>query len=91
MFLSRGRMDVPYSYKQRDILFDGTTRVTQLHDGIFIGVNTFVSRFVISEPESLHFYIYVCTLYLAGLFITFTVCLNLLWSVFSLMLCNKNL
>ncbi|CAO2825039.1 unnamed protein product [Amaranthus hypochondriacus] len=53
MFLSRGRMDVPYSYKQRDILFDGTTRVTQLHDGLFIGVNTFVARFVIGEPESL--------------------------------------
>ena len=48
-----GFMDVPYSYRQNDILMDGTFEEKTLHDGLFSGLNTFEFQYIIDEPESL--------------------------------------
>ncbi|KMT07578.1 hypothetical protein BVRB_6g147110 [Beta vulgaris subsp. vulgaris] len=43
MIVSRGTLEVPFSYTQRDTLYNGQLIVTEVDGGIFSGVNTYVS------------------------------------------------
>ncbi|XP_012075832.2 uncharacterized protein LOC105637044 [Jatropha curcas] len=52
MLVQRGTIDIPFTYDQRDTLYDGTTEITRQVDGIFTGVNTFV-KFDISYESLL--------------------------------------
>lgn len=53
LVVAQGSMDVPYSYKQRDVLMDGSLDIKDMHDGLFSGLNTFELQYIISEPQSL--------------------------------------
>lgn len=53
LIVGQGSMDVPYSYRQSDILMDGTFEEKTLHDGLFSGLNTFEFQYTIEEPQSL--------------------------------------
>ena len=47
--VTQGFIDVPYSYKQRDIHIDGNHETRILEDGVFTGFNTIVDH-VVSDP-----------------------------------------
>ncbi|KDP41962.1 hypothetical protein JCGZ_26980 [Jatropha curcas] len=49
MIVSKGAIDVPFSYTQRDTLYDYSTALTQKHDGIFTGVTTYVKYDIAEE------------------------------------------
>ncbi|KMT20606.1 hypothetical protein BVRB_1g005860 [Beta vulgaris subsp. vulgaris] len=49
MLIGRGSIDVPYSYTQRDILYDGRVVKNRMHDGIFSGLNTEMIDYTIEE------------------------------------------
>ncbi|XP_021744011.1 uncharacterized protein LOC110710053 isoform X2 [Chenopodium quinoa] len=53
LIVGQGSMDVPYSYRQSDILMDGTFEEKTMHDGLFSGLNTFEFQYTLEEPESL--------------------------------------
>ncbi|XP_010670118.2 uncharacterized protein LOC104887222 [Beta vulgaris subsp. vulgaris] len=53
LVVAQGSMDVPYSYKQRDVLMDGSLDIKDMHDGLFSGLNTFELQYIIGEPQSL--------------------------------------
>ena len=47
--VTQGYIDVPYSYKQRDIHIDGDHETRILEDGVFTGFNTIVD-YVVTDP-----------------------------------------
>lgn len=47
--VSRGTIDVPYSYRQEDILLNGQPRITNMTDGLFTGVNTWLFNYEADE------------------------------------------
>ncbi|XP_021766926.1 uncharacterized protein LOC110731369 isoform X2 [Chenopodium quinoa] len=53
LIVGQGFMDVPYSYRQRDILMDGTFEEKTMHDGLFSGLNTFELQYILGEAEDL--------------------------------------
>lgn len=53
LIVGQGSMDVPYSYRQNDILMDGTFEGKTMHDGLFSGLNTFEFQYIIDPPQPL--------------------------------------
>ncbi|KAG8090528.1 hypothetical protein GUJ93_ZPchr0011g27735 [Zizania palustris] len=45
MLAEQASCDVPFSYKQRDLMYDGRTVIQTKHDGLYIGANSFHFRF----------------------------------------------
>ncbi|KAG8090533.1 hypothetical protein GUJ93_ZPchr0011g28325 [Zizania palustris] len=45
MLAEKAYCDVPFSYKQRDIMYDGQTIMQTKHDGIYTGANSFSFKF----------------------------------------------
>ncbi|KMT07585.1 hypothetical protein BVRB_6g147170 [Beta vulgaris subsp. vulgaris] len=43
MIVQKGKLEVPFSYGQRDTLYNGYTSLTNLPDGLFSSVNTYVT------------------------------------------------
>ncbi|XP_010682467.2 uncharacterized protein LOC104897305 [Beta vulgaris subsp. vulgaris] len=43
MIVQKGKLEVPFSYGQRDTLYNGYTSLTNLPDGLFTSVNTYVT------------------------------------------------
>jgi hypothetical protein len=48
---SQAKCDVPLSYTQKDALPTGEVRVTQLHDGIYTGMDTFNVQYKTKEED----------------------------------------
>ncbi|KAF4346078.1 hypothetical protein G4B88_015463 [Cannabis sativa] len=47
--VKKGKCDVPFSYFKRDTHYDGKTTVTQMHDGIYTGVNMFSAKYRVTR------------------------------------------
>ncbi|XP_010682326.3 uncharacterized protein LOC104897202 [Beta vulgaris subsp. vulgaris] len=43
MIVQKGKLEVPFSYGQRDTLYNGYTSLTNFPDGLFTSVNTYVT------------------------------------------------
>ncbi|PRQ53180.1 putative aerolysin, Agglutinin domain, aerolysin-like toxin, beta complex domain-containing protein [Rosa chinensis] len=55
LMATKGKCDVPYSYYQRDVLYNGKTVVYKKDDGLYTGVNSYNFRYVVTtqkEPDS---------------------------------------
>ncbi|KAK9913534.1 hypothetical protein M0R45_037347 [Rubus argutus] len=50
---TKGYCDVPFSYFQRDVLYDGETVVYKKDDGLFTGVNAYNFHYMTDEPVTL--------------------------------------
>jgi hypothetical protein len=48
---SQAKCDVPFSYTQKDVLPTGEEMVTQHHDGMYTGVNTFDLQYETKEED----------------------------------------
>ncbi|PRQ53177.1 putative aerolysin, Agglutinin domain, aerolysin-like toxin, beta complex domain-containing protein [Rosa chinensis] len=52
---TKGYCDVPYSYYQRDVLYNGETVVYKKDDGLYTGINSYNFHYVVTtlrQPES---------------------------------------
>ncbi|PRQ53175.1 putative clostridium epsilon toxin ETX/ mosquitocidal toxin MTX2, Agglutinin [Rosa chinensis] len=55
LMATKGTCDVPYSYYQRDVLYNGKTVVYKKDDGLYTGVNSYNFRYEVTtlkEPET---------------------------------------
>lgn len=55
LMATKGYCDVPYSYYQRDVLYDGRTVVYKKDDGMYTGISSYNFRYEVAtlrEPES---------------------------------------
>ncbi|KAM5581029.1 hypothetical protein ABKV19_010307 [Rosa sericea] len=55
LMATKGYSDVPYSYYQRDVLYNGKTVVYKKDDGLYTGINSYNFHYVVTtlrEPES---------------------------------------
>lgn len=55
LMATRGMCDVPYSYYQRDVLYNGKTAIYKKDDGLFTGVNSYNFHYVVTtvkDPDS---------------------------------------
>lgn len=53
LLATQAKYDVPFYYRQKDILTDGTTQTSNLRDGIYTGANAYNFKFEITKVEKL--------------------------------------
>ncbi|XP_027341707.1 uncharacterized protein LOC113854721 [Abrus precatorius] len=52
LIVTKGAIDVPFSYTQRDTLFSGKIVTSQFEDGLFTGVNTYFKYDIVEQSLS---------------------------------------
>ncbi|KAG8090128.1 hypothetical protein GUJ93_ZPchr0011g28310 [Zizania palustris] len=51
LIASQGSCDVPFSYKQEDVLYDGTVFTNDMNDGIYTGINCYDFKYETEEEK----------------------------------------
>ncbi|KAK9940928.1 hypothetical protein M0R45_017561 [Rubus argutus] len=49
---TKGFCDVPFSYYQRDVLYDGRIEIYRKDDGLYTGINSYNFRYEVAETST---------------------------------------
>lgn len=52
LMATKGFCDVPFSYYQRDVLYDGRTEIYRKDDGLYTGINSYNFRYEVAETST---------------------------------------
>lgn len=52
LMATKGSCDVPFSYYQRDVLYNGKTEIYRKDDGLYTGINSYNFRYEVAETRT---------------------------------------